>query len=395
MSGLLTAIAVPGIDRIHSGDDLVRAIATALDRARIQPKHGDTVVVASKIVAKAEGATERAAFRADFEDLVTDHSRGTVASRRYGRRPDGGVVTTRVVRTRLGTVQAAAGLDRSNTEGADDEVLCLPVDPDASAARLRSGLQAWFRVDLAVLVTDTVSRPWRQGVSDVVLGAAGFEVLHSLRGVADDAGRPMAVTVRALADEVAAAADLVRGASGGLPVAVVRGLAEHVGDRFERVPGASAGADLVRDPATDWFRWGHVEAIQRSLGATEDVDPAPHGDGEDDLLARVTRALQVTRAGRDRTPGQAHWRLQVTGAGALVRITPAPEADRPREASTGGHPLVEAALGLGALVDRLHTALFAEDLVGSAQFHWGTSGIPTGADVQVRVPAEPFTGESR
>ncbi|GAA2007997.1 coenzyme F420-0:L-glutamate ligase [Brevibacterium samyangense] len=371
MTGLLTAIAVTGIPRITPGTDLVREIAFAIDRDRLALKPGDVLVIASKIVAKAEGALAEAPDRAAFEALVDAHSRGTVAARTYGRA--GSRLTTKVVRTAAGTVQAAAGLDRSNAGG---RVILHPADPDASAAALRQGLEDYFRTSLAVLLTDTSSRPWRQGVSDLVIGASGFRVLDSRRGEPDDEGRTQSVTVRGIADEVAAAADLVKGSAEGLPVAVVRGVAEFV-------DASAAGARTLSRPVEeDWFRWGHVEAIHRGLGASGEVRPAPHGDAGDDLLTRVERVLHVVRAGDGRTPGQDHWRLRIEGSGARITLSPTAV---PGASTAGGHPLVEAAVGLGALVDRIHTALFAEDLRASVRYHWADTGIPLGADVSIEL----------
>ncbi|MGO1439105.1 MAG: coenzyme F420-0:L-glutamate ligase [Brevibacterium yomogidense] len=375
-SRLLTAYAVPGIGRIGPGTDLGREIGGAITASGLDLKDGDVLVVASKVVAKAENSLARAATRQDFERLVDAHSRHTVVRRRYSSG-----VTVNVVRTASGTVQAAAGLDQSNTDG-DDDVLLHPQDPDASAARLRDAFSHRFGVRLGVLVSDTTSRPWRVGVSDFVLGCAGIDPLDSQRGEPDDAGRPQQVTVRAVADAIAQAADLVKGSARGRPVAIVRGVSEVVTDAG---PGA---AGLSRPLSDDWFRTGHVEAAWTALG----VDPAdpgitpPSGDDSDDILARATRALAVARGGAPRTPGQAGWRLTLTGSGSAIRVRPRPETGR---SESSGHPLVEAAVGLGSLIERIATALAAEDLRCETDWIWQDSGAPGGADLRIELTPTP------
>lgn len=375
-SRLLTAFAVPGVGRIVPGTDLGRELGGAIRASGLDLKDGDVVVVASKIVAKAEGAIRTAQTRAEVEALVAERTRHTVARRRFASG-----ATVSVVRTPAGTVQAAAGLDRSNTESAADVVL-HPEDPDASAAALLRDLTARFGVRLGVIVSDTTSRPWRVGVGDFALGCAGIDPLDTQRGLPDDSGRLQEVTVRAVADAIAQAADLVKGAARSRPVAIVRGVGEQVrGATGDSGPGA---AGLARPLDDDWFRTGHIESAWAALGV-DPADPAlvpPSGDGSDDILARTTRALAVARAGDARTPGQGSWRLTVTGSGALIHIRPRPDAAR---SGAGGHPLVEAAVGLGALVERLATALSAEDLRSTAAWLWEESGAPGGADVRIAL----------
>jgi coenzyme F420-0:L-glutamate ligase/coenzyme F420-1:gamma-L-glutamate ligase len=157
---------------------------------------------------------------------------------------------------------AAAGVDASNT--APGTVLLLPVDPDASARRLRAALTRALGVRIAVLVTDTMGRPWRAGLTDATIGAAGLDVLEDHRGRTDTHGNTLEMTVTAVADEAAAAAELVKGKADGVPVAVVRGLARHVTD--DDGPGARA---LVRLGDDDMFRLGTAEAV--ALGRREAV----------------------------------------------------------------------------------------------------------------------------
>lgn len=371
-SRLLTAYAVPGIGRITPGTDLGRELGGAIRSSGLDLKDGDVVVVASKIVAKAEGALATASSRADVVALVAARTRHTVARRRYGSG-----TTVSIVRTPAGTVQAAAGLDRSNTEDAHDVIL-HPDDPDASAEALRASLADRFGVRTAVIVSDTTSRPWRVGVGDFALGCAGLQPLDSQQGLPDDSGRVQEVTVRAVADAIAQAADLVKGAARGRPVAIVRGVGEHV------IPGPGPGAAPLNRPLDDdWFRTGHVESAWAALGA-DPADPAvrpPSGDGADDILARATRALAIARSGTARTPGQGSWRLTVTGSGALIRVRPRPGGG----SQADGHPLVEAAVGLGSLIERIATSLAAEDLRCETAWLWEDSGAPGGADIRIAL----------
>lgn len=237
----LSVFAVPGIPEIVAGDDLAAIIG---DRLAEPLESGDILAITSKIVSKAEG---RMIAAADREDAITAETVRVVATRKHA----GGV--TRIVENPLGLVLAAAGVDSSNTP--DGTVLLLPVDPDASARAICEALRSRFGVDVGVVISDTLGRPWRQGQTDVAIGAAGIRVLDDLRGTLDANGRRMDVTVAAVADEIAAAADLVKGKTSGLPVAVVRGLGHLVGDLD--LPGASA---LVRPAADDMFRRGSDEA---------------------------------------------------------------------------------------------------------------------------------------
>lgn len=212
---LLTVFAVGGLPEFAPGDDLATIIGDAVEGIL---EDGDILAVTSKIVSKAEGRLVQAR---DREDAITAETVRVVASRAH----TGGV--TRIVENRLGLVLAAAGVDSSNTP--EGHVLLLPEDPDASALALASALRARFGLRIGIVVSDTLGRPWRQGQTDVAIGAAGIRVLDDLRGTRDANGRRLDVTVAATADEIAAAADLVKGKSGGLPVAVVRGLGHVVG----------------------------------------------------------------------------------------------------------------------------------------------------------------------
>ena len=242
----LRAWAPDGVPEVRPGDDLTALIGDALDDPGHALADGDVVVVTSKVVSKAEG---RVVAADDREQAITDETVRVVATRAH----EGGV--TRIVENRLGLVMAAAGVDASNTPGGT--VLLLPLDPDASARALRAGLQSRYGVRLAVLVTDTAGRAWREGLTDIAIGAAGMRVLDDLRGSRDTFGRTLEVTVAAVADEVASAAELVKGKVSGRPVAVVRGVGHLVTD--EDGPGARP---LVRSSEKDMFRLGTAEAFE-------------------------------------------------------------------------------------------------------------------------------------
>ena len=241
--GPLTIWAPDGLPEVTSGDDLVELLAGVLGDCR----DGDVVVVTSKIVSKAEG---RVVAATDREQAITDETVRVVATREH----PGGV--TRIVENRLGLVMAAAGVDASNTP--EGTVLLLPLDPDATASAIRAGLRERFGVRVGVVITDTAGRPWRQGVTDLAIGAAGVVVLDDLRGARDSYGRVLTATMTAIADEIAAAAELVKGKFSGRPVAVVRGLGRVVTD--DDGPGARA---LVRLGAEDMFAQGTAEAYAR------------------------------------------------------------------------------------------------------------------------------------
>lgn len=233
--------APDGIGEVAAGADLASLVADAVGGL----EDGDVVVVSSKIVSKAEGRQVRAD---DREKAITDETVRVVATR---VQPNGGL--TRIVENRLGIVGAAAGVDASNV--AEGTVLLLPEDPDASAGRLRRALRERFGVRVGVVVTDTLGRPWRLGQTDIAIGASGLSLVDDLRGLPDATGRRMDVTVVAVADEIAAMADLVKGKTMNRPVAVVRGLGRLVTE--EDGPGARS---LVRTGPDDMFRRGTDEA---------------------------------------------------------------------------------------------------------------------------------------
>lgn len=254
----LQVVGVPGIGEITASTDLAGEIGSGLadvvwpDGTR-GVRDGDIVVVTSKIVSKAEG---RVIPEDQREQALREESTDVVATKVTPR----GV--TQIVRTHHGLVLAAAGIDASNAPAG--HVLLLPRDPDASARALRTALMRSQHRRLAVVVTDTLGRPWRDGLTDCAIGVAGLAVLDDMRGRPDAQGRPMEATVIAVADEVAAAADLVKGKDQGVPVAVVRGLDGYVRD--DDGPGA---VSAVRPLEEDLFPLGSAEA--RRAGQREAV----------------------------------------------------------------------------------------------------------------------------
>jgi coenzyme F420-0:L-glutamate ligase/coenzyme F420-1:gamma-L-glutamate ligase len=234
--GGLAVTGVAGLPEIGAGADLAGLICAAAPDLR----DGDILVVTSKIVSKAEGRV----ISADRERAIDDEAVRVVARRG----------PTRIVETRHGLVLAAAGVDSSNT--APGTVVLLPEDPDGSARRLRKAVVDRLGIDVGVVVTDTMGRPWRVGQTDTAIGAAGIAPLRDHRGQPDTFGNTLEVTVAAVADEIAAAADLVKGKTTQVPVAIVRGLAELVISTDG--PGAAA---LIRPAAEDMFRLGAADVL--------------------------------------------------------------------------------------------------------------------------------------
>ena len=254
VSTSITLIGVPGIGEITDADVLAEVIAEALSRSRIELADGDVVVVASKIVSKAEGrvldlggltVSDRAAQLAEITGKEAAFVEAVLSESLDVSRAAPNVL---VVRHRLGFTSANAGLDRSNFAGPEDTVLALPLDPDASAAEIRAGLERATGRRLAVVVADTHGRPFRRGNVGVAIGLSGIQALVDKRGQTDRHGRVLEATFIPTADQLASAAALVGGeADEGIPVVIIRG-APTVESETARA------SDLVRPPEEDLYR---------------------------------------------------------------------------------------------------------------------------------------------
>jgi coenzyme F420-0:L-glutamate ligase / coenzyme F420-1:gamma-L-glutamate ligase len=315
---------VDGIPEVEVGDDL----GHLLIRADADLRDGDIVVVTSKIVSKAEGRLVPGAR--------DDHIAGETA-RVVARRGD-----TQIVETHHGFVMAAAGIDASNVPAG--MVALLPVDADASARNIHYTLRAEIGVNVAVIISDTMGRPWRDGVVDTAIGAAGLDVLWDLRGQRDAAGHLLEATVIAIGDELASAGDLVKGKLTSTPVAVIRGFPFTTND-------SDRGArPLIRPSTDDMFRLGTREAKHAVV-----ADSAPVAAGAN--ANSTNYKIQVQRAA-DSVPS-ADVELVVGELGATV--------------TAFGEPLA-----VGFALGRLATALAAENLRCTQP-----AATPTGAVTQI------------
>ncbi|MEO7449151.1 MAG: coenzyme F420-0:L-glutamate ligase [Humibacillus sp.] len=338
--GTVTITPLHGIPEVAQGDDLADLVDIGLRASGHTLADGDVLVLSSKVASKALGLVVDEGPGADKTSVIAAETVRVVAERLAEGR------LTRVVESAAGPVMAAAGVDASNT-GPRGGWLVLPRDPDDVCRSLHDELTRRHGVRVGVLLSDTAGRPWRVGQVDFALGAHGLAVLEDLRGGRDLDGRDLSVTMRALADEVAAAADLVKGKARGVPAAVVRGVvglvpeqpAGGAQDDRGRAPGAR---DLVRTGPQDWFGHGRVEAVRAALG----VEPGTE-------IAQQVGIASVLPEPRSETVGRA------------VRL--ALVDDEEATADVGERSVTLGADGpyeLGLLVSRLVTALWCESLVG-------------------------------
>jgi coenzyme F420-0:L-glutamate ligase / coenzyme F420-1:gamma-L-glutamate ligase len=244
----IEVLGIEGFPEVRAGDDLDRMISGAVAR---DLRTGDVIVVTHKIVSKAESrlvdlrTVVPSTLAKDYATRYDKDPRQVEVVLRESRRivrMDRGII---ISETHHGFVCANAGVDASNVPG-DDTVCLLPVDPDASAARLREALAAGTGVEVAVVISDSFGRAWRHGITDVAVGVAGMDPVVDYRGLNDPHGYPMEASVLAVADELAAAAELVMGKTDGIPLAIVRGFA------YSPAPGSAR--ELLMPPDRDMFR---------------------------------------------------------------------------------------------------------------------------------------------
>jgi coenzyme F420-0:L-glutamate ligase/coenzyme F420-1:gamma-L-glutamate ligase len=352
---------VIGLPELRPGDDLAGLLCEAAPWLRA----GDIVVVTSKVVSKVEGRLlavppDPVGRELARQAAITAETVRVVASR--GR--------TRIAQTRHGIVLASAGVDASNVRR--DELALLPLDPDASAARLRAQLRGRLGIEVAVVVSDTIGRPWRTGLTDIAIGVAGMAALVDLRGAVDRHGNELELTQIAVADEVAAAADLGKGKLASVPAAVVRGLST-VDDKG----GARA---MVRPAEEDLFSLGTAEALAagRAGLAAALADPAL---GPAEVAADLVSAAAPP--------------------GADCRFVPVPDALADQARAAAGIPITAdvpslvlvclpggappaAYLHAGAAIERFRTALAVEE-VGSALLG-GAPDDPAGLAADLGLP---------
>lgn len=291
---------IEGIGDVTTGDDLAELITNAAPWLA----DGDVLVVTSKIVSKAEGRLVEVPADGPEREQARQRVLAGETARVVARRGP-----TTIVQTHHGFVMAAAGIDASNVD--KTHLVLLPADPDASARRLRADLLA-RGLDVAIVVSDTMGRAWRNGLTDVALGAAGIEAFRDHRGEIDPYGNELVLTQMAVIDELAAAAELVKGKSDQVPVAVIRG--------YPRTGEGSGARELIRDTTSDMFSLGTAEAREQGLRDAARLSSSP----ADEVPAERIAALVSARAGALRlTPaGPAPADLLRLGAEAhRVRVT--------------------------------------------------------------------------
>jgi coenzyme F420-0:L-glutamate ligase len=311
----LEIIPILGIGELRPGDDLGELISANAP----QLLDGDVLVVTSKAVSKVEGrllvldTADEDAREAARQEAIDAEAVRVVATRG----------SLRIVETRHGLVLAAAGVDLSNV--ARNEIALLPVDPDGSAQLLRESIRERLGVEVAVIISDSMGRPWRAGITDTAIGVAGVTALTDPRGRKDVYGNVLEVTQVAIADELAAAGDLVKGKLGGVPVAIVRGFA-----RDGKLDDDGMGSrNLIRGASDDLFRMGTEEAIavgREDVGWATEIPPPLHEDAVGVIAALaddpdVPSAVQQSFLGFLAARPDAMWRSCAPGhltASALV-----------------------------------------------------------------------------
>jgi len=324
----LEILPVRGIGDVTAGDDLAELITRSAPWLR----DGDVLVVTSKIVSKAEGRLVEVPADGPERDAAREEVLASETARVVARRGP-----TAIVQTHHGFVMAAAGIDASNVD--KTHLVLLPADPDASARRLYTDLRA-RGLNVGVIVSDTMGRAWRNGLTDVALGAAGIEPFRDHRGEIDPYGNELQLTQMAVIDELAAAGELVKGKCDQVPVAVVRG---YPGAGRDDSAGAAA---LLRDPASDMFSLGTAEA--RAAGLRDAAALPETLPGGAITRAAVDRAVAVVADAM--APGTTVLPAEVppgNGATAAIRVNP--------PAATPA-----ALIRLGADAHRLRAALAAE-----------------------------------
>jgi coenzyme F420-0:L-glutamate ligase/coenzyme F420-1:gamma-L-glutamate ligase len=324
MGEAIQVIPVTGIGRIVPGDDLAEIITAAAPWLR----DGDVVVVTSKIVSKAEGQLVEVPESEPEREAAREQILAEQTARRVARRGQ-----TAIVATHHGFVMAGAGIDNSNVD--PSQLVLLPKDPDASARALRAALAERYGLTVAVIISDTMGRPWRNGLTDVALGAAGIAPILDHRGQVDPYGNELHLTQMAVIDELSAAAELVKGKSDGVPVAVVRGYLAP--PPAEDGPGAQS---LIRDSASDLFSLGTAEA--RAAGLAD--------------AATLVDASAFASVSPDRAVVQRIVAAAVLAASTVVEIEPGSTLRVRCTDSAGPAELI----ALGTDVHRLRCALAAE-----------------------------------
>jgi coenzyme F420-0:L-glutamate ligase/coenzyme F420-1:gamma-L-glutamate ligase len=302
MTATLLVVPLAGLPEVRPGDDLARLLLDAVRAAGLELADGDVLAVTSKVVAKAEGRL--VPLPADPAERERVHREAVAAETvRVVARRDRLVIAE----TRQGLVGANALVDASNAGG--DALVLLPRDPDAAAARLRAAVEALDGHEVAVVITDTLGRPWRLGQTDVAVGLAGMGALEDWRGRPDADGRLLEVTEVAVADEVAAAADLVKGKASRVPAALLRGVPRPKGDGKAR--------DLVRPPAEDLFRTAGTAAdLLAFLEA-----PAPPAGFLPDPVEQAAWRRAAAAAAAVALPGGARLRVvEAATAAARARL---------------------------------------------------------------------------